>query len=83
MNGAPRLGLHADDYSMSPGVNRAIRNLIERGRLNHIGDGSRSRDRSRGDFGAAERGGFRPLLRDGAASGDGASRPYPCTFPSD
>ena len=37
MNGeAPRrqLWLCADDYGLSPGVNRAIRGLIERGRLN-------------------------------------------------
>ena len=29
-----RIWLCADDYGISPGVNRAIRNLIERGRLN-------------------------------------------------
>src|ERR1700683_1488372 len=29
-----RIWLCADDYSLSPGVNRAIRDLIERGRLN-------------------------------------------------
>src|SRR5258706_8995291 len=29
-----RVWLCADDYGLSPGVNRAIRNLIERGRLN-------------------------------------------------
>jgi len=29
-----RIWLCADDYGMSPGVNRAIRDLIERGRLN-------------------------------------------------
>jgi hypothetical protein len=29
-----RIWLCADDYGLSPGVNRAIRNLIERGRLN-------------------------------------------------
>ena len=36
MNGAPprRIWLCADDYGISPGVNRAIRDLIERGRLN-------------------------------------------------
>jgi predicted glycoside hydrolase/deacetylase ChbG (UPF0249 family) len=37
MNGdAPprRISLCADDYGLSPGVNRAIRDLIERGRLN-------------------------------------------------
>src|ERR1700761_8014846 len=37
MNGtsAPRrFWLCADDYGISPGVNRAIRDLIERGRLN-------------------------------------------------
>lgn len=37
MTGAARLAriwLCADDYGISPGVNRAIRNLIERGRLN-------------------------------------------------
>ena len=36
MNGpaARRIWLCADDYGISPGVNRAIRNLIERGRLN-------------------------------------------------
>src|SRR5471032_3713788 len=37
MNGdAPlrRIWLCADDYGLSPGVNRAIRDLIERGRLN-------------------------------------------------
>src|ERR1700750_2328099 len=37
MNGdAPsrRVWLCADDYGLSPGVNRAIRDLIERGRLN-------------------------------------------------
>src|ERR1700759_4182650 len=37
MNGdAPprRIWLCADDYGLSPGVNRAIRQLIERGRLN-------------------------------------------------
>jgi predicted glycoside hydrolase/deacetylase ChbG (UPF0249 family) len=37
MNGAApprRIWLCADDYGLSPGVNRAIRNLIERGRLN-------------------------------------------------
>jgi len=36
MNDAPprRIWLCADDYGMSPGVNRAIRDLIERGRLN-------------------------------------------------
>jgi predicted glycoside hydrolase/deacetylase ChbG (UPF0249 family) len=30
----PRIWLCADDYGISPGVNRAIRDLIERGRLN-------------------------------------------------
>jgi predicted glycoside hydrolase/deacetylase ChbG (UPF0249 family) len=36
MNGAAprRIWLCADDYGISPGVNRAIRELIERGRLN-------------------------------------------------
>src|SRR3978361_2163930 len=37
MNGAAtprRIWLCADDYGLSPGVNRAIRDLIERGRLN-------------------------------------------------
>jgi predicted glycoside hydrolase/deacetylase ChbG (UPF0249 family) len=36
MNGpaARRIWLCADDYGISPGVNRAIRDLIERGRLN-------------------------------------------------
>jgi predicted glycoside hydrolase/deacetylase ChbG (UPF0249 family) len=36
MNGAPprRVWLCADDYGLSPGVNRAIRELIGRGRLN-------------------------------------------------
>ena len=36
MNGAPqrRIWLCADDYGISPGVNRAIRELIESGRLN-------------------------------------------------
>src|ERR1700733_1222530 len=37
MNGATpprRVWLCADDYGLSPGVNRAIRDLIERGRLN-------------------------------------------------
>jgi predicted glycoside hydrolase/deacetylase ChbG (UPF0249 family) len=36
MNDAPprRIWLCADDYGISPGVNRAIRELIERGRLN-------------------------------------------------
>jgi len=37
MNGAApprRVWLCADDYGLSPGVNRAIRDLIERGRLN-------------------------------------------------
>ena len=37
MNGdAPprQIWLCADDYGLSPGVNRAIRDLIERGRLN-------------------------------------------------
>ena len=36
MNAAPprRIWLCADDYGISPGVNRAIRELIERGRLN-------------------------------------------------
>src|SRR5471030_2342227 len=36
MNGATprRIWLCADDYGISPGVNRAIRDLIERGRLN-------------------------------------------------
>ena len=36
MNGAPprRIWLCADDYGISPGVNLAIRDLIERGRLN-------------------------------------------------
>src|ERR1700686_2465618 len=29
-----RIWLCADDYALSPGVNRAIRDLIERGRLN-------------------------------------------------
>src|SRR3979490_2277631 len=29
-----RIWLCADDYGLSPGVNRAIRELIERGRLN-------------------------------------------------
>src|SRR4051795_5015120 len=29
-----RIWLCADDYGISPGVNRAIRDLIERGRLN-------------------------------------------------
>ncbi|MFK4510526.1 ChbG/HpnK family deacetylase [Bradyrhizobium daqingense] len=32
--GLRRIWLCADDYGMSPGVNRAIRDLIERGRLN-------------------------------------------------
>ena len=31
---ARRIWLCADDYGISPGVNRAIRDLIERGRLN-------------------------------------------------
>src|SRR6201986_2033696 len=31
---AKRIWLCADDYGISPGVNRAIRDLIERGRLN-------------------------------------------------
>ena len=31
-----RIWLCADDYGLSPGVNRAIRDLIERGRLNAI-----------------------------------------------
>src|SRR5258708_13967437 len=31
---AGRIWLCADDYGLSPGVNRAIRDLIERGRLN-------------------------------------------------
>jgi chitin disaccharide deacetylase len=34
MNGVRRIWLCADDYGISPGVNRAIRDLIERGRLN-------------------------------------------------
>jgi chitin disaccharide deacetylase len=34
MNGARRIWLCADDYGISPGVNRAIRDLIGRGRLN-------------------------------------------------
>src|SRR5262244_3230799 len=36
MNAAPprRIWLCADDYGISPGVNRAVRDLIERGRLN-------------------------------------------------
>jgi hypothetical protein len=34
MNGAKRIWLCADDYGISPGVNSAIRELIERGRLN-------------------------------------------------
>jgi hypothetical protein len=34
MNDARRIWLCADDYGISPGVNRAIRDLIERGRLN-------------------------------------------------
>src|ERR1700755_2197770 len=35
MNGEPRrFWLCADDYGLSPGVNRAIRDLIDRGRLN-------------------------------------------------
>jgi hypothetical protein len=34
MNGAKRIWLCADDYGISPGVNRAIRELIGRGRLN-------------------------------------------------
>ena len=34
MNDARRIWLCADDYGISPGVNRAIRELIERGRLN-------------------------------------------------
>src|SRR5580698_2416061 len=36
MNGAAprRIWLCPDDYGISPGVNRAIRDLIERGRLN-------------------------------------------------
>src|SRR6201996_946824 len=34
MSDAKRVWLCADDYSISPGVNRAIRELIERGRLN-------------------------------------------------
>ncbi|HWZ37000.1 MAG TPA: ChbG/HpnK family deacetylase [Bradyrhizobium sp.] len=36
MNAAPprRIWLCADDYGISPGVNRAIRELVERGRLN-------------------------------------------------
>src|SRR6202007_1894531 len=34
MNGAKRIWLCADDYGISGGVNRAIRELIERGRLN-------------------------------------------------
>lgn len=29
-----RIWLVADDYGISPGVNRAIRDLIERGRIN-------------------------------------------------
>src|ERR1700692_880852 len=29
-----RIWLCADDYGLSPGVNRAVRDLIERGRLN-------------------------------------------------
>src|SRR4030081_1443393 len=32
--GTRRIWLCADDYGLSPGVNRAIRDLIERGRLN-------------------------------------------------
>ena len=32
--GLRRIWLCADDYGISPGVNRAIRDLIERGRLN-------------------------------------------------
>jgi predicted glycoside hydrolase/deacetylase ChbG (UPF0249 family) len=34
MNEVRRIWLCADDYGISPGVNRAIRELIERGRLN-------------------------------------------------
>jgi len=34
MNGTKRIWLCADDYGISPGVNSAIRELIERGRLN-------------------------------------------------
>src|SRR3974390_2939450 len=34
MNGARRIWLCADDYGISPGVNRAICDLIGRGRLN-------------------------------------------------
>ena len=34
MAGLRRIWLCADDYGISPGVNRAIRDLIERGRLN-------------------------------------------------
>jgi len=34
MNEARRIWLCADDYGISPGVNRAIRELVERGRLN-------------------------------------------------
>src|SRR6201996_2572255 len=34
MSDAKRVWLCADDYGISPGVNRAIRDLIERGRLN-------------------------------------------------
>src|SRR5215475_12169058 len=34
MNDTRRIWLCADDYGISPGVNRAIRDLFERGRLN-------------------------------------------------
>ena len=34
MNEPRRIWLCADDYGISPGVNRAIRDLIGRGRLN-------------------------------------------------
>ena len=43
-----RIWLCADDYGLSPGVNRGIRELIERGRLNAtsvmvVGAGDRPR----------------------------------------
>src|ERR671918_3246438 len=34
VEGPRKIWLCADDYGLSPGVNRAIRDLIERGRLN-------------------------------------------------
>ncbi len=60
-----RIWLCADDYGISPGVNRAIRDLIERGRINATSVMVVGPAIGRDEVGALQHGrGEQPALRD-------------------